>query len=312
MRAGDTRFLVRTYAGRGAARSTREGRAPHGDTDRPLALLLHGWPQDGTCWRAVAPRLAQAGYRVVCPDLKGFGGSDAPRRGYDPATLSDEISQLVRLLDARKAVLVGHDWGGAVALSTAFRHPGRVRALVVASSPFRQIDLMAAWHIPLLNVPVVPQVAFKVASRPLTRGAITYAAVRQEPFTSEVVARYAAAVRERPIGWLSYYRRLSKRALWDMTVRRIRRRSPLLPDPEGPHRLRVPTSVVWGEQDPVTPIHLATQVADDLDARLVTIPDVGHFVHEEAPDAFADAVLDLAGEAEVGRDADGGSEQVRR
>ena len=306
LRGGETCFLVRTYdagitADVTAQRDDGCGASAPGADDRDLVLLLHGWPQDGTSWHRVAPRLDAAGFRVVSADLKGFGGSDAPRKGYEPAILADEISQLIQALGARKAVLVGHDWGGAVALATAFRHPGRVRVLVTASSPFRQIDLTAAWHIPLLNLPIAPQVAFKFLGGPLTRAAIRYSAVVKEPYTDEVMDRYTAAVRAAPTAWLSYYRTLSRAALLDWGVRRIRRRATFLRPPDDPHRLRVPAMVVWGELDRVTPFHLGQRVAHDLDAELVGIAGVGHFVHEEAPERFTDAVLSLVARAD-GRD----------
>ena len=295
VQVGPTRFYVRGLGGLDPA-------APEPRDDQALAVLLHGWPQDGSSWARVAPSLVDAGYRVACPDLKGFGRSDAPRRGYDPATLSDELSQLIQLLGARKAVLVGHDWGGAVALATAFRHPGRVRALVSVSSPFRQIDLTAAWHIPLLNVPIAPELAFRLAGRPLTRALIHYAAEERDVFDDDALERYAEAVSSTPRGWLAYYRRLSRRALIDWSVRRVRQVVPFLDDPPGPHTLRVPAAVVWGEADRVTPFHLAVRVAQDLDAMLVPVPGVGHFVHEEAPEAVVSAVLDLAGPVD-GHDA---------
>jgi epoxide hydrolase 4 len=275
---GDTRFFVRALG--------------HGED---LAVLLHGWPEDGSSWRRVAPLLVEAGYRVVCPDLKGFGQSDTPHKGYDAQTLADEISQLIRNLHVRKAVLVGHDWGGAVALATAFRHPGRVRALVVASSPFRQLDLRRSWHIPLWNVPVAPQVAFKVGARPLVAAAVRHAAVADEAFTEEILDGYAEAVSKDPAAWLAYYRTLSRRAVAAWAMRRVRGRAGFLPDPPAPHRLRVPASVVWGELDPVTPFHLAARVAHDLDAVLVPLPGIGHFVHEEDPLAVARAIVALAG-----------------
>lgn len=275
--AGDVRFFVRALG--------------HGED---VALCLHGWPEDGSSFARVAPLLVDAGYRVVAPDLKGFGRTRAAG-GYDPATLADEISQLISALHVRRAVLIGHDWGGAIALATAFRHPGRVRALVVASAPFRQLDLAASWHIPLLNLPVLPEVAFRVAPRQLVAGAISHAAVVREAFTDDVIDTYAEAVAVDPRGWLRYYRTLSRRALVDWAGRRVRSRVPFIDPPRGPHRLRVPTAVVWGEEDPVTPFHLATRVAHDLDADLVAIPDVGHFVHEEDPRAVATAVIALAG-----------------
>ncbi len=292
VRGGQTRFYVRAL-GSPTWREPGTGHDPEPGDD--LALLLHGWPQDGSCWEPVATRLAAAGYRVVCPDLKGFGRSDTPRTGYEPATLSDEIAQLIRGLHARKALLVGHDWGGAVALATAFRHPGRVRALVVASSPFRQLDLTVSWHVPLFNLPLLPQLAFRVAGRPLTRAAIRRSAVVQTPFDANAMDRYADAVTADPAAWLAYYRTLSRRALLDWSVRKVRRRVPWLAPPSQPHRLRVPAVVIWGEEDRVTAFHLAGRVAHDLDARLVAIPGVGHLVHEEAPDVVADAILALAG-----------------
>lgn len=275
---GDTRFFVRALG--------------HGDD---LAVLLHGWPEDGSSWRRVAPLLVEAGYRVVAPDLKGFGRSEGGRGGYDPQTLADELSQLIRNLHVRKAVLVGHDWGGAVAVATAFRHPGLVRALVTVSSPFRQIDLRAAWHIPLLNVPIAPELAFRFAARPLVGATIRAAAVVREPFTDEVLDDYARAVSAAPSAWLRYYRGLSRRAVVDHGLRRLRARAGMRRDDEGSHRMRVPAVVVWGEDDPATPFHLAPRVAHDLDAELVPVPGVGHFVHEEDPLALARAIVELAG-----------------
>lgn len=277
---GDTRFWVRAMG--------------HGDD---LVVLLHGWPEDGTMWRRVAPMLVDAGYRVVCPDLKGFGRSDKPRRGYDPETLGDEISQLIRNLHVKKAVVVGHDWGGAIALATAFRHPGRVRSLVLASAPYRQLDLRSAWHIPLMNLPVLPELAFRRGAAPLIRRAFEHAAVIQEPFTDEVVAGYAAAISSQPSAWLSYYRSLSRRALLDGTIGRARVHLPFAKPRSSPPRLRVPTLVIWGEEDPVTKADLAAGVAADLDAELVTIPGVGHFVPEEDPLAFTRAIIARIGEA---------------
>lgn len=271
---GRTRFFVRALG--------------HGDD---LALLLHGFPETGATWRRVAPLLADAGWRVACPDLKGLGRSEKPVTGYDPETLADEISQLIRNLHARRALLVGHDFGGAVALATAFRHPGRVRALVLASSPYRQLDLRRSWHIPLLNLPAAPELAFRYGSRRIVRAALHHAAEVTEGFTDEVIDEYAAGVAERPRAWLAYYRALSRRAFVEWGARRLRRRFSMLPDPGRPHRLRVPTVVVWGAQDPVTPVELGARVAFDLDAPLVTVPDAGHFLPEEDPLTLARVIL---------------------
>lgn len=272
---GDTRFHVRALG--------------HGDD---VAVLLHGWPEDGRAWEQVAPMLVDQGWRVVCPDLKGFGASDRPHRGHDPRTLADEISQLIANLHVRRVLLVGHDWGGAVALVTAFRHPGRVRGLVLASSPYRQLDLRRSFHIPLFNLPILPEVAFRLAPRALVDVAVRHAAVRQEAFDDDLLDHYAAGIGDDPGAWLAYYRTLSRRAVRDWAVRRVRRRLP--GDSTTPNELPVPAHVVWGAEDPATPAHLATRVAFDLQASLEVIEGVGHFPHREDPLAFARSVLRFA------------------
>ncbi len=286
---GDTRFFVRALG--------------HGDR---VALLLHGWPETSDSWRRVAPILADRGYRVVCPDLKGLGRSDKPHRGYDPETLADEISQLIRNLHTDRALLVGHDWGGAVALATAFRHPGRVHGLVLASAPYRQLDLTRAFHIPLFNLPVLPELWFKLAPSQLVRLAVRFGAWQEEGFDEQRLEEYARGVAADPRAWLSYYRTLSRRAVVDWSVRKVRRRLSRGSGGRSVHRLPVPAHVVWGDRDPATPAHLAPRVAFDLGASLTLLEDVGHFPHEEDPRGFAGAILRFATSLEEGGAGSGG------
>ncbi|HVV29796.1 MAG TPA: alpha/beta hydrolase [Mycobacteriales bacterium] len=103
--------------------------------DGPLVLLLHGFPQFWWCWRAQLVGLAEAGFRAVAVDLRGYGGSDKPPRGYDALTLSGDISGLVRALGEQRAVIVGHDWGGFLGWSVSALHPAVVSKLVVLSLP---------------------------------------------------------------------------------------------------------------------------------------------------------------------------------
>jgi pimeloyl-ACP methyl ester carboxylesterase len=111
-----------------------------------LVLLLHGWPQHWWAWRHQLVALADAGFRAVAPDLRGFGASDKPPRGYDAYTLTADIAGLVRALGERDAVVVGHDWGGTLAWCAAALHPEVVRRLVVLSAahPVRHRDQVLA------------------------------------------------------------------------------------------------------------------------------------------------------------------------
>jgi pimeloyl-ACP methyl ester carboxylesterase len=107
----------------------------HGDGD-PV-LLLHGWPDDAGLWRHQVPALTAAGFRVIAPDLRGFGRSGRPadKHGYK---LADSVGDVAAILDASgttAAHVVGHDWGAAVAWLTAMYLPDRVRTLTAVSVP---------------------------------------------------------------------------------------------------------------------------------------------------------------------------------
>jgi len=104
-------------------------------TGGPLVLLLHGFPEFWWSWRHQLTALAEAGARVAAVDLRGYGDTDKPPRGYDGWTLAGDVAGLVRALGAPRAVLVGHDWGGLIAWATAALHPRLVCGLGVLSAP---------------------------------------------------------------------------------------------------------------------------------------------------------------------------------
>ena len=100
-------------------------------------ILLHGWPDSAYLWRNQIPFLAENGFRVIAPDLRGFGRSDRPE-GVAAYSLQHAVGDVVGILDGlgiEAAHIGGHDWGAAVAWFTAMRHPDRVHKLVVLSVP---------------------------------------------------------------------------------------------------------------------------------------------------------------------------------
>lgn len=105
------------------------------DGSPPLVLFVHGFPEFWWSWRHQLEGLAAAGFRTVACDLRGYGASDKPPRGYDVFTLAEDIAGLIRALGERDAVLVGHDWGGFLAWVTAALRPDVVRRLAVLSIP---------------------------------------------------------------------------------------------------------------------------------------------------------------------------------
>jgi pimeloyl-ACP methyl ester carboxylesterase len=139
----------------------------------PLVLLLHGFPEFWWSWRHQLPALAAAGLRAVAVDLRGYGDSDKPPRGYDLWTLSGDVAGLVRALGERQADLVGHDWGGTLSWCTAALHPRVVRSVTALAAPHPLALLggllhdsaqrLASGYIARFQIPWLPE-------RHLTRG----------------------------------------------------------------------------------------------------------------------------------------------
>jgi pimeloyl-ACP methyl ester carboxylesterase len=112
----------------------------------PLVLMLHGFPECWYAWHQHLPALADAGFRAAAIDLRGYGASDKPPRGYDGYTMAGDVAGLIRALGERSAVLVGAGFGGMMAWTTAAFHPKLVRRLVVigAAHPLRLRAALAA------------------------------------------------------------------------------------------------------------------------------------------------------------------------
>ena len=115
----------------------------------PMVLMCHGFPESWVSWRALMQALAGAGYRAVAPDMRGYGGTDAPA---DPAQytmlhLVGDLTELVRTLGETQAVVVGHDWGAPLAWHAALLRPEVFRAVVGMSAPYEppgRLDLLSA------------------------------------------------------------------------------------------------------------------------------------------------------------------------
>ena len=106
----------------------------------PVVLMLHGFPESWYSWRHQLPALADAGYHVICPDVRGYGQSDAPEaiEAYSMKQLTADAVGILDALDIENAVVVGHDWGAPMAWNSAFLYPDRFRAVVGMSVPFSQ------------------------------------------------------------------------------------------------------------------------------------------------------------------------------
>ena len=108
-----------------------------GPPEGPLVILAHGFPERAYSWRHQSPALAKAGYHVLAPDQRGYGGSARPAavEAYDIAALTGDLVGLIDVAGAQRAAVVGHDWGAVVAWSLPLLHPNRVAGVAGRSVP---------------------------------------------------------------------------------------------------------------------------------------------------------------------------------
>jgi epoxide hydrolase 4 len=119
--------------------------AEAGDPEKPLLILLHGFPEFWFAWRDYMSILAASGFYVVAPDQRGYNLSEKPRGidAYELDTLADDIAALASALGRETFRVVGHDWGGSVAWSTASRYPARLQRMVILNAPHPAVWLGA-------------------------------------------------------------------------------------------------------------------------------------------------------------------------
>ncbi|MGI8748579.1 MAG: alpha/beta fold hydrolase, partial [Deinococcus sp.] len=144
-----------------------------GPADGPPVVLLHGFPEFWYGWRRQIGALAEAGYRVMVPDMRGYNLSDKPC-GVAAYGMEALTGDLLALLDARgyeRASVVGHDWGAAVAWSFALRHPERVARLVILNVPHPAVfartlrrsraQRARSWYMFFFQLPLLPELLLR-------------------------------------------------------------------------------------------------------------------------------------------------------
>jgi pimeloyl-ACP methyl ester carboxylesterase len=287
-------WLHRYVAANGARFHVTEASA--GGSEAPLVLLLHGFPEFWWAWRHQLPALAEAGYRAVAMDLRGYGGSDKTPRGYDPLTLAQDVSGVVKALGARSAVVVGHGWGGYIGWATAALHPAQVSALCAVSAPhpltmlraLRSAPRVAALrHLLAMQVPMAPERRIADPDSGFLREHLRDWSAPGSDFPDEqTLATYQAAIGIWPSSHcaLEYHRWLFRsrlRADGRQFNRAMRR-------PLGQN-----VGVLTGDQDPAVPAatYRASRTWVIGEFTEAEMPGVGHFPHEEHPAEFTDLLL---------------------
>ncbi len=254
--------------------------APQPDADAPLVVLLHGFPEFWYSWRHQIVALGKAGYRVVAPDLRGYGRTDKPPGvgAYQIEALADDVAGLIEALGATEASIVGHDWGGMVAWWHAMRHPNQVRTLSVLSCPhpghapamltdLRQLGKSA--YMLFFQLPVLPERRIRRNDHAALRTILRDDPKTPQAFSEEDIQRYVEALDPASTtAALNYYRAY---------VRRSRSlQSELRP-------IDRPTQVLWGTADRYLELDYAEPPKRWVwDARVELLEDYSHWLQVDA------------------------------
>ena len=264
-----------------------------GPEDGDLVLLLHGFPEFWYAWHHQIPALAEAGYRVVAPDMRGYNCSEKPDgvAAYHIDELVGDVVGLVHAFGREDAHVVGHDWGGLIAWQTAVDRPGAVDRLAVLNAPHpsafeREIrrsltQLRKSWYVGFFQLPVLPELGLGVNDFAMLDRILGDGTVNPGAFTETDIDRYKRAL-ARPgarTAALNYYRAMARRNA-KLTLRQ---------GGVGDLPVRVPTLLVWGEQDDALDVSLTEgleQWVDEL--RVERLPEASHWVQFDAPERVSD------------------------
>src|SRR5882672_7714953 len=253
-----------------------------GRTDGPAMILIHGFAASNLVWSKVFLELAEAGFRVISPDLLGYGYSDKPRHlDYTIPRQAEMVVSLMEQLGIARAVLVGSSYGGAIAATIALDHPALVEKLVLVGTvtnnrPTRFL-LMRLFGSPIIGDILSPLL---VGSRRLLR-------LRMK----RVYDRHSWVLDERRVD--ARHLPLRTRGAHRAIIRTVRRWDAERVSRDA-HLLTAPTLLLWGDTDREVPLSDGERLQQEIPrARLIVFRECGHLPHEEYPQAFTKIVSEF-------------------
>ena len=250
----------------------------------PLVIMLHGFPEFWYAWRHLMPAVADAGYHVVAPDMRGYNLSGKPQgvASYRIDTLADDVAALINHLGERRAHIIGHDWGGAVAWHLAMRHREAIDRLVIINAPHprafarelrRPRQLWRSRYMLLFQLPRLAEALIARNDFAIIRRILRNDPANPDVFTDVDIDRYVHAL-ARP--WaltsaINYYR----------AAARFRPR----PTRGFSSRIDAPTLLIWGDRDR----HLDGRLSEGLERWVPNLavehlPKASHWVMSDAPE----------------------------
>lgn len=271
-----------------------------GPEDGEPVVLLHGWPQHWWLWRGVIPGLAEAGYRVYAPDLRGLGWSEATARSadYDKRQFARDILALLDELGLERVKLAGHDWGGWTGFLLAITAPERIDRYMALNIPPPWLDprpfnlgraakaTSRLWYQVVMATPGLNYAAQAGPAKSLLVDGIIGGSVKREVWKDGVLETFLDQFED------AAHRRSSKfiyRRFLTVELPQIQAGKYV----DG--RLSVPTKLLFGRGDQaIDPEVIDTdhsKFADDLTIEFVE--DCGHFIVDEQPELVTQKLLEF-------------------
>jgi pimeloyl-ACP methyl ester carboxylesterase len=269
-----------------------------GPPEGTLLILLHGFPEFWYGWRHQIEPLAQAGYRVLAPDQRGYNLSDKPRTvdNYRIGILAADVVGLIQALGRERALLVGHDWGAAVAWHTAVHYPQSITKLGILNVPHPAVmvrtlrsslrQIMKSWYIFFFQIPRLPEWVLSRSNYAAMQRMLR-ASSKRDTFSEEVLDRYVQAWRQPGAlrSMIHWYRALF-RSVVASTGRSV----------EGvqPRQVEPPTLMIWGANDIALDRSMAQPSIDLCDhGRLVFFEQATHWVQHDEPERVTQLLMDF-------------------
>ena len=261
--------------------------------DGEAVVLVHGLAGSSRTWRAVMPTLA-ANYDVIAPDLLGHGESAKPMGDYSLGAHASGLRDLLDALGVAKATIVGHSFGGGVAMQLAYQHPDRCDRLVLVASG--GLGREVSWLLRLVTLPGAEQLMPLVfprwlADRGTSLGQLLHRRGLRAPRLGEMWRSYSSLAGT------------ENRKAFVRTIRTV-----IEPGGQTVSALdrlhlaaHLPTLVVWGARDDIIPVahaHVAQEAIPG--SRLELLDGVGHFPHTEAPERFVAVLADFLANTRAG------------
>jgi pimeloyl-ACP methyl ester carboxylesterase len=261
-------------------------------------VFVHGFPETHICWNSLIDTFDSheiRHYKLIVYDLRGFGESSRTgeaslnRFFYDHDTI-------ISKLNLRRYHLVGHDWGGAIALHVARFKPETLLSLAVMNTNYWKTDVLGMWHMVFFNIPLLPEVVFRMIPDRLFKFGMLGAFVNQNKLVLKARDSYLQMFQDRETAcyWIKLYRNMGR----SLIAQKFRVLKSLVPSNETalPDRsncaYQMDISLIWGEKDRFNPIWICRDMEKQLIKRGATvsvnfIADSGHFVQEEQPEQVA-------------------------